>query len=130
MNTQVITSQTCQILRPSLNAVLVEVAHNAGLDFKIGVMRFGSESIKMTVEFTIKKSEHAKALDAKQDFTNICRAYGLTPADWHREFSAGGRTYKIVGINTRKRNGKFIEIERVLDERRFCCNKRSTGMPE
>lgn len=54
-------------------------------------------------QFTVKlKITPAGADPEKADFERNAWALGLQPGDYGREFRAGGRRYKLVGVNLRR----------------------------
>lgn len=54
--------------------------------------------------FTMKIQAVKNGFDLKKKlFEERCGTYGFTPADYQREFTMNGETYKLTGINSRSK---------------------------
>lgn len=65
----------------------------------------------LKVKFVAGGDEGREEL-AKRDFALACWRYGLKESDYGATFTSGGKTYRIIGINTRSRRYP-IECEEV-----------------
>lgn len=83
-----------QIMQEAAKRILTET----GLTVKLGTIKWEAESLRVGVE--------AKRADLKvhetrigKDFLAYAESYGFQPSDLGREFHAGNKRFRLVGMN-------------------------------
>jgi hypothetical protein len=95
-----IDSPTLTSMRPQIIEALKELSDRLGVDFRLGRGSYSPSGItgSLVLELAARDVEGGKS-GAQQAFEMRAPSYGLTAADFEREFSHGGRRFKLVGIN-------------------------------
>jgi len=88
-----------RMIRAELNKALEETLSKFGLSAKVGSMSYKAH--EFTTRLTISTGSQDDA--AERNFKDNCRAFGLTPDDFGRQFKANGKTFTITGIKQQRR---------------------------
>lgn len=124
MNENKITNKMLTEIRPELDAAVAEVAKKYGVTIRFGNARFSDLNATFTVEMGIAPSDSFDP--ARAEWERNCRALGLEPEDFGKEFCFIGEkvAYRICGYNPKGRTNN-IRIKRVSDGKEFITNAMS-----
>ena len=117
---QNLTPELCQVVHGEMLAACRRIAkkHGLAVDDR-GISDMGMHlGFEATLRVSIPLSD-GRALDPQRmHFELFAATYGLSPADYGREFSSGRDRFRIIGIETGR--PKYpISAERIADRRRF-----------
>jgi hypothetical protein len=91
---------TIKALSGEAEAALQAVANKYGLALKMGGASFTDSDAKISFSLSVEGADEAA-------FARYAQFYGLEASDFGREFTAGVRRFKLVSINTRRRQYPF-----------------------
>lgn len=91
-------------LRKAIEAALKPVSDQFNVDFTAGGATYleGTATIKLKLQ--VRGAESMEALNFKQ----LAYIYDLLPEDLGKTFAADGKTFKIIGLNSRKQKNPII----------------------
>ena len=92
-------------IRLDLNAALIEVGAMNGVKFKVGNMRYTSESVKITLDAFDTNGAGADTSVDQLAWNKGCAWFGFKEEDFGKKFSAGTRTFTISGL--KPKNHKY-----------------------
>lgn len=95
-----IDSKTLTSMRPQILDALKELSEKLGVDFALGQGKYNGSGItgSIVLELAARDLEGGKS-GAQMAFEMRAPTYGLTAADFEREFTYGGRRFKLIGFN-------------------------------
>lgn len=99
---------TLRLLRGEINDALSAVASKYGIRFEIGNMRYDSQGFRTTLSAAVVSTAPAPTNeDGEVDLLSV--SFGDTlPANLQgRKFTAGGTTYTLIGVSSRRRQYPF-----------------------
>lgn len=98
MTIERIDRATARLLHEEAEAALQAIARKHGLDLKGKTTRYAEDTCKVSWEFiaTVDGVE-----PAKRRWNTYCAQFYLTPEDFGRTFTRGGRSYEVTGIKPR-----------------------------
>jgi len=91
-----------RLLRQQLEAHLKTLADNLDLNIQVGRATFTPNNVTFKMEIAKINNDGVVVNRAVTDFERCALLYGLKPDDLNRTFVMDGKTYKIVGLKTRR----------------------------
>ena len=98
-----INKRSCKTISAKAKAALETVAEELGLEVEVQGGRFDpvAGTYRPKIEFAIPGAE-------KREFELSARLFGFEPSDYMREFTSGGKKYRLVGFNHRARSMPYL----------------------
>ncbi|PSU31698.1 hypothetical protein [Photobacterium lutimaris] len=111
------TPSHCDTIREKVNAALIDVANELGIEIKLGKMTYGDEHIKAPMTITIAGGDSKEMIDLKERLDIL----DLQESDLEIIFKLNREDFKLTGFNTRASKNNAI-ITRVKDDKTFACS--------
>ncbi len=96
------TKQNLRELRDGLDAALKQLGEKFGVSLKLGTGRFSPTNCTFKLEAAVIAEDGQVVTKESQDFTRLAKVYGLSPEDLGRTFKTGGKSFTIVGLNSKR----------------------------
>lgn len=107
----IVSASDCQDLRSELEGVIPDIAAKYGFTARIGAMHFTPTSVHCSLDlFLTPRSvqEYSSEELAKVRFQNYASMFNGEPEWWMQFAIIHGKTYQVVGVNTKARRKFFI----------------------
>lgn len=109
------TKSICQDISKEVMEAVVAIAKRHGYDAKEISGRFYDEEFDMKLQFFVANQLESSSVVVPEkqihDYKLMCSMYGLKPNWLDQEFDHSGKTYRIVGLNTRKPKYCMVLLE-------------------
>jgi hypothetical protein len=94
-----------KIFREDFKNALKEVEKKYNISFAVGVINYETRGNEV---FKLKFKTECTSLETSSDaeevcFQDVCRIYGFKETDYKKTFLLSGKTYFLIGFNTKAR---------------------------
>lgn len=114
--TSLYDKKLCQFLNGLIENALTEALQEYGLSVELNGGRMAEHEFKPKVILKVGATASGDNPD-KVKFSRLCHMYGLQPTDYLRTFHNRGSTYRIIGIEPRRRKYPIL-VEDVVTKKR------------
>lgn len=99
------TSYNIEDFQKQLNAFLSRYGIVYGVDFTVSELRHNDVSLSFKVNGVLnsKEAQNAITLEKKNTWNEYCEELGLEKADFGRVVSVRGRSFKVRGLNIKRK---------------------------
>lgn len=104
------TKSNLKEIREKIGSKLKELETETGVNLTIGNISFSEYGFttRLTGKIVSDNSKKAESENAKEEFEILAEAYGLKPEDYGKEIFSNGKSYKIIGIDTKKPKNAIV----------------------
>lgn len=97
-----------KLLRTDLDAALTAIAQKHGIILTVGNARFTSSTATFKLNVATKAADGTIINREREDFISLADVYGLKPEWIDKTFQWSGNTYKITGLQPRRRKNPVL----------------------
>lgn len=113
----VMDTKVLKVLREQMEKALRQI-DAPGFVFTVGRCTYGEDNATFKVEVARKRSDGLVINRDASDFLRSAKWFGFTSDDLGKEFQANGKTYKLVGLASRKSKRPVLAAD--LSGQKFC----------
>lgn len=89
-------------LRPQIDEALKELGERLGIEFHTGNGSYGGNEAHFKLTMKVSDPEIQEKA-ARDEFNRYCSYFDLKPEDLGKEFRAGSKRYKLIGLEMKRR---------------------------